>query len=80
MADWEKIKAEYIKGGTSYRKLSEKHGVSFGTLKRRAGLEKWAELRAQCSQNADTIIVGIETDKKHTSVCYKASEIQGLAL
>lgn len=39
--NWRKIKAEYIGGGISQRKLAAKHGVPFGTLQRRARLEKW---------------------------------------
>jgi hypothetical protein len=45
VADWKKIKAEYIKGGISYRKLADKHKVPFGTLTRIAGNEKWGELK-----------------------------------
>jgi hypothetical protein len=47
--DWKKIKAEYIAGGTSYRKLAAKYGVSFSTLRGIAIREKWTELREQAS-------------------------------
>lgn len=40
--DWLKIKTEYINGDISYRKLAEKHGVSFDTLQDRAKRENWA--------------------------------------
>lgn len=53
--DWQKIKAEYLQGGTSYRKLAEKHGVSFSTLKQRAIKEKWANLREEVCHRSDTI-------------------------
>ena len=43
--NWAKIKAEYIAGGISQRKLAAKHGVSFNTLAKRANNEKWAEIR-----------------------------------
>lgn len=62
--DWKKIKAEYIAGGISYRKLAEKHSIAFGTLKRVALKEKWAELREQCKQKSATKIVEIESDKQ----------------
>lgn len=39
--DWLKVKNEYITGNISYRKLAEKHNVSFNTLKDRAVSEKW---------------------------------------
>jgi HD superfamily phosphohydrolase len=41
--DWEQIRAEYVAGGTSYRKLCEKYDISFGTLQDRARKEKWFE-------------------------------------
>lgn len=51
--DWLKIKNEYINGGGSYRKLAEKHGVSFDTLRRRAKRENWQDLREkQCHKIA----------------------------
>jgi uncharacterized protein YjcR len=56
-ADWKKIKAAYIAGGTSYRKLAEKYGVSFNTLKRRAKEEQWYELRGQKDLKTTTKIV-----------------------
>lgn len=52
--DWEKIKAEYLQGGTSYRKLADKHGVSFSTLEKRARSENWAEQRKDVSEEAAT--------------------------
>ena len=51
--DWNKIKAEYIAGGTSYRKLADKYGVPRTTLERKAKDEKWAELRRQAEGKAE---------------------------
>lgn len=62
--DWNKIKAEYIKGGTSYRKLSAKYDVSLSVLKRVAHDENWVGLREQCKAKAATKIVEIESDKQ----------------
>lgn len=45
--DWLKIKTEYINGGISYRKLADKYGVSFNTLKEHAMDEEWAKLKAE---------------------------------
>lgn len=64
MVDWKKIKAEYLKGGTSYRKLAEKHGVPFGTLRKVAAKEEWAQLRAQVDTEADTKIAKAEVEKR----------------
>lgn len=54
MVDWARIRTEYIAGGTSYRKLSEKHGVSFNTLKTHAVEEQWHKLRQQKDKKATT--------------------------
>ena len=53
--DWNKLKAEYIAGGTSYRKLAEKYGVPFSTLKEHARRESWTELREKARHKADTV-------------------------
>ena len=50
--DWNAIRAEYIGGGTSYRKLVDKYGVTLFSLKNRAKKEKWPELRAQAEHEA----------------------------
>ena len=50
MADYAKMRKEYIKGGISYQKLADKYGVPFGTLKRIARDEKWGEQREQVKQ------------------------------
>ena len=55
--DWKKIKAEYIAGGTSYRKLAEKYKVSFNTLKTHAIEEEWYKLRQQANNKATTKMV-----------------------
>lgn len=55
--DYSRIKAEYIAGGTSYRKLAEKYAVPITTLKRIAKKENWVDLRAQTEIKTDTKIV-----------------------
>ena len=62
--DWNAIKAEYIAGGTSYRKLAEKHGVSFTTLTRTAQRENWVGLRQQSEDKVTTNIVNNVTKTK----------------
>ena len=47
MADWKKIKTEYITTNTSYRKLAEKYGISYQTICRRSQAEQWSEQREQ---------------------------------
>lgn len=57
--DWKKIRREYERGGISQRKLAEKHGVSFNTLKDRANRESWA-----CSRNEALKRITTSTQQK----------------
>ena len=67
--DWKKIKAEYIAGGTSYRKLAEKYNVPFGTLRRVAEREGWTQKRTQVAQKTDTkMIESISDDAAEKAV------------
>lgn len=43
--DWDAIRAEYIGGGISQRKLAEKHGVSPDALMQKANRENWKKYR-----------------------------------
>lgn len=52
--DWNAIRAEYIGGATSYRKLAGKYQVSFTVLKTRAKKEDWPGLRTQAEHKAAT--------------------------
>lgn len=45
--DWLAIRNDYINGGGSYRKLAEKYGVPFGSLRSRAEKENWPELKKE---------------------------------
>ena len=47
MADWKKIKTEYITTDTSYRKLAQKHGVHYNAIANRAKQEGWISQRNQ---------------------------------
>lgn len=62
--DWKKLRAEYIAGGTSYRKLAEKYNVSFHTLRKQAAKEGWKELRDKTTAKTVTKIVEMESDKQ----------------
>ena len=62
--DWKRIKAEYIAGGTSYRKLAEKYGVSFSTLRKVAAKEQWTLLRNKAGAKRDTKIIDSVSEKE----------------
>ena len=74
--DWSKIKAEYIAGGTSYRKLCAKYNVKFSELRFKAEKEKWTKLKAQAQHSANTKIVeAIATiESKHNVDVYGVAD------
>ena len=47
MADWNKIKTEYLTSDTSYRKLAQKYGVNATTIAKKASKEGWVSHRQQ---------------------------------
>lgn len=78
MPDWKAIKAEYIRGGTSYRKLCSKYGVSFSSLRAIAGKEKWTELREQAQHKSDIKLVEKVSDEssgKNTKIIDVADKL-----
>ena len=56
MADWQKIKTEYVTTDTSYRKLALKYGVNCTTICRRSGKEGWGKAREQYRNKTQTKI------------------------
>ncbi len=50
--DWNAIRAEYIGGGISQRKLAEKHGIPVDILLKRANKEHWKSDRETASNKA----------------------------
>lgn len=64
MANWNKIKTEYITTDTSYRKLGEKYGVGYSVIGERARLEGWVEQREQFRNKTLTKAVEAISDKQ----------------
>ena len=54
MADWQKIKTEYITTDTSYRKLAQKYGIDSAVIGRKAKNEEWVNLRQQYVDKTQT--------------------------
>ncbi len=79
--DWLKIKTEYINGNISYRKLAEKYGIPFPTLRDRATGEKWSDQRnkhrervvTKTEQKAEEKISDALSDEAAAKVRIKAS-------
>lgn len=63
--DWTQIKTEYITDSkSSYRKLAEKYGVPFTTLKDRAKREEWVKLKTQAQHDILTKSINSDVEKK----------------
>ena len=67
MADWRKIKTEYITTDTSYRKLGQKYGVHDQTICRRAKEEGWIEQREQHENKVVTKTLDKISEKQSSS-------------
>lgn len=61
--DWNKIKAEYIAGGTSYRKLADKYGIDRNKIQVRATKENWVSLKSQAQAKTESKMVDAISDK-----------------
>lgn len=60
MADWQKIKTEYITTQTSYRKLAKKYGVHYNAIANRAKQEGWVSQRDQfCDETVTKTVTAI---------------------
>lgn len=75
MADWQKIKTEYISTKTSYRKLAEKYGVHYKTIAERGKKENWEELRSQVSHKTLTKTI----DRVSTSQADRAAKLMDVS-
>ena len=64
MADWQKIKTEYITTNTSYRKLAQKHGVHYNAIANRAKQEGWISQRNQHCDRTMTKTLDAISDKQ----------------
>ena len=75
MADWQAIKTEYITTDTSYRKLAQKHEVSYQAICHRSKEEGWIAQREQHMNKT----VSKAIDKISTKKADKMARIDDLA-
>lgn len=73
--NWKKIRSEYIRGGTSYRKLAKKHGVAITAVEKKGRAEKWPELR----KAADREAAARSVDKIAETQAARAARFQSIA-
>ena len=64
MADWQKIKTEYITTDTSYRKLADKYGIDQATISRKAKKEDWVSMRQHHISETQAKILTADTEEK----------------
>lgn len=50
--DWAAIQAEYIGGNIGQKRLAEKHGIAYGSLRKRAESEGWYPLKLTAAREA----------------------------
>ena len=75
MVDWEKIKLDYITQNISYSQLAEKYGLNKTTIAKRAGAEKWVQLRKEQANK----VLSKTTDKIAKKRADKYARIDDLA-
>jgi hypothetical protein len=79
MADWQKIKTEYITTDTSYRKLAQKHGVHYNAIANRAKQEDWISQRNRfCDRTVTKTVTAISN--KQVDRAAKLVEVSDLLL
>lgn len=78
-AEWLKIKNEYINGSISYRKLAEKYGVPFPTLRDRAKKEEWSAQRKSQRDKIDTVTLQKTVEKIATSEANRIASLLSLS-
>ena len=61
---WRKIEAEYIAGGTTYRKLSDKYGVPKSVIAKRGKDDGWSDKQGQIRDRISAKAVDRISDKK----------------
>lgn len=64
MADWNKIKTEYITTQISYRALEQKYGINYRVIADRGKKEGWSQLRSQHQDRTLTRAVEKICEKK----------------
>jgi len=77
--DWAVIRAEYIAGGISQRKLAAKYGVSETTMMKKAAAERWSGLR-KATEAKSTAKAQQKTANAVASNAVKLERAKGLVI
>lgn len=76
--NWKKIKAEYLRGGTSYGKLAQKYGIPKSTIADKAKREGWGEIQQEISDETRTKTVQ-KIAEQESDLLAELSEMQAKA-
>ena len=69
---WSKIRAEWLKGGTTYKKLGEKYNVSAKTISNRAYKEGWKNEKGRIQEE-------VRNKTRARIVCVREEQLMKLA-
>lgn len=80
---WTKIRAEWLKGGTTYKQLAEKYGLSAKTVSNRAYKEGWGKQKGKIREKVEEETRGriVRARVNHLEKLIEANDklIEGLA-
>ena len=71
-APWTRIRTEWLKGGTTYKKLAEKYKLAEKTIRNRAYKEGWGKEKGQIADE-------IRTKTRARIVCVREEQLMKLA-
>jgi len=74
-AEWRKIRTEYMKGKTTYAKLSEKYSISASVIRKRASSERWTDRKHKLDAKVEQKTVERVSDARARELA-RIAEIQ----
>lgn len=68
--DWNAVRAEYVSGTISLRRLAEKHDIPFPTVRDRAKREEWQRKKDEIRDKSETVTLqkAVETSSDNAAI------------
>ena len=63
-AQWRKMRIEYVKGNTTYKKLADKYGVTDSYIRKRASKEGWGKKRRKLDTEVEQKVLARVCDAR----------------
>lgn len=73
VAQWRKVRMEYVKGNTTYKELAQKYGVGESTIRKRASNEGWREKRNKLDTKVEQKALERVCDARANEFCLIAA-------